>query len=57
MQYTDRSVEVYSVWMFVAETGGWIGLFLGISILDIADYLINFVVKTSERTNNCEAEE
>ena len=38
--YTLRSEYIYPLWSYIAESGGWIGLFLGLSVIDVAEYFI-----------------
>ena len=40
-----RSKGIYDIWSFVAELGGWIGLFIGFSVPDLFDYICLFVGK------------
>ena len=33
-----KSYPTYTLWSFIAELGGWIGLFVGLSVPDLFDY-------------------
>ena len=33
-----KSYPTYTLWSFIAELGGWVGLFVGLSVPDLFDY-------------------
>ena len=39
-----QSVPLYTTWDYVYEIGGWIGLFLGYSVIDMFDELVNLIM-------------
>ena len=36
-----ESKHIYTIWNFVAEFGGWVGIFLGFCVADIVDIVEN----------------
>ena len=39
-----QSVPLYTTWDYIYEIGGWIGLFLGYSVIDLFDELVDLVI-------------
>ena len=37
-----ESKLIYGTWDYIYEVGGWIGLFLGYSVIDIFDIIVDF---------------
>ena len=40
-----KSKFIYDIWSFIAELGGWVGLFIGLSVPDLFDYVTLVVDK------------
>ena len=38
-----ESVPLYGVWDYIYEIGGWIGLFLGYSVVSAFDEIVNII--------------
>ena len=43
--------QVYNFQSFIAEVGGILGLFLGLSLYDIVEYFVNVSQKVCEKVN------
>ena len=43
-----ESSYVYTVWNFIGEFGGWVGIFLGYCVADLADAINAMVLKLKE---------
>ena len=39
-----QSIPLYTTWDYIYEIGGWIGLFLGYSVIDLFDELVDLVI-------------
>jgi hypothetical protein len=39
-----QSVPLYGVWDYIYEIGGWIGLFLGYSVVSAFDEIVNIIL-------------
>ena len=39
-----QSIPLYGAWDYIYEIGGWIGLFLGYSVIDLFDELVDLVI-------------
>ena len=37
----SKPVPVYTTWSILAEFGGWVGLFVGICVMDVVDYVLD----------------
>ena len=40
-----ESKLIYGTWDYIYEIGGWIGLFLGYSVIDIFDIIVDFFAR------------
>ncbi len=44
---TITTQATYNIWNIIGEIGGWIGLFIGLSIVDAIDIIINGIMAIS----------
>ena len=35
-----KSELIYTIWDYIGEFGGWVGLFIGFSIIDVLDFFL-----------------
>ena len=45
---TITTQATYSIWNIISEIGGWIGLFIGLSIVDAFDIIVNGIIGLSK---------
>ena len=47
-----QSVPIYGVWDYIYEIGGWIGLFLGYSVVSAFDEIVNIIVIVRDKVKS-----
>ena len=47
-----RSELIYTIWNYIGEFGGWVGLFIGFSVIDLFDLFVSSLQKVGNIFNN-----